>query len=557
LSRQQIFEDEEVAGIRGLTSLTEPEAKDGVGAIVDVPVIGARGDGKTQFIVHAIRTLRAYAPVLEGTEQEYNRDVLQVVLNAREPRPDATLPGVVPHYVFRIRPESLLNQVGFSGRLSLLARAAGLSTYLLLALLNASLLFAFLTWRAGAIGPSAIIASGVGLAVGAVLAWAFARRAFRGVGDLEIVFWDVAGEHIYSDSAADYYAFLSALVRERQKRARPSRTYSFAPILVCNPLSLGTKAEGSPYARLRQLIPLFSTLNGPNPRALVAINRFSVVQQLCRADSDRKESVALFAQRRNDDDDTPADNDESATTNRLQASEAMPIVVRDVVRAHCLDSEDGNDDGVHFSYLRYDAGIECEFVEDEWQGYEELPEAARLRWRAPTSAEPPQRTLEYRFEEGPGAFQGETRRDFLRWLSRLSYTDDHLVRRAPEPAPTAETSGDRTPRNPVAESPVEAAPDRAAARSTLVGRAESQQPQAPRAESEAPAPRDPDVSPWAPKDRAPLTSLSGAYDIRRPNEESHPIWSGPSADESSDEGTDPGLGSAQDQSSAGGFRGGT
>jgi hypothetical protein len=92
-----MFDREEVAGIRGLTALTGPGEGSGVGTVIDVAVIGARGDGKTQFIVHAIRTLRAYAPPLEGAELQYNRDAMQVVLNAREPRPDATAPGVVPH----------------------------------------------------------------------------------------------------------------------------------------------------------------------------------------------------------------------------------------------------------------------------------------------------------------------------------------------------------------------------------------------------------------------------------------------------------------------------
>ena len=74
--------------MRGLASLTEPADDEPVGAIVDLAVMGARGDGKTQFIVHAIRTLRAYAPHLTGAEHQYNREIMQVVMNARTPRPD-------------------------------------------------------------------------------------------------------------------------------------------------------------------------------------------------------------------------------------------------------------------------------------------------------------------------------------------------------------------------------------------------------------------------------------------------------------------------------------
>ena len=77
---------------------------------------------------------------------------------------------------------------------------------------------------------------GTGLGLG------ISRRRFLAMGEIEIVFWDVAGEHVYSESAADYYTFLSALVRERHARKSPSRSYAFAPILMCNPLSLGIRA---------------------------------------------------------------------------------------------------------------------------------------------------------------------------------------------------------------------------------------------------------------------------------------------------------------------------
>ena len=74
---------------------------------------------------------------------------------------------------------------------------------------------------------------------------------------MEVAFWDVAGEQVYSSSAADYYHLLAHLVEARRRRAEQlGRAYAFAPILICNPISLGTADEGSPYERMRQLLPL-------------------------------------------------------------------------------------------------------------------------------------------------------------------------------------------------------------------------------------------------------------------------------------------------------------
>lgn len=446
VSRVAVFENEEVEGIRGLTALTEPDHREGVGAVIDLAVIGARGDGKTQFIVHAIRTLRAYAPVLGGVEHEHNRDILRMVMNAREPCPDATAPGVVPHYVFRIVPRELLGQIGFAGRLALFARAAGLRLYAFLALLNAVGLVGLLGFLRGSVDAPSVLAGLGTLAVGLGLGWALARQRFLSKGETEIVFWDVAGEHVYRDSAADYYSFLSALVRRRMERAAgagpgegtgpragegereaprtgsPARpyAYAFAPILICNPLSLGVRGDGSAYARLRRLIPLFATLGGRLARAMVAINRWSVVERICEPDSDRDEVVAVVPRARLPED-AEADADEEGRVDQPPTPRAaLPVVQRDVVRRYCLDAEDGDDMGVRFTYLRYDAGIQCEFSTHVWEGYGALPEGIRSRWRAP-STNGTGAVLDYEYEEGPGSFEGDTRAGFLRWLATMAY----------------------------------------------------------------------------------------------------------------------------------------
>jgi hypothetical protein len=231
-----------------------------------------------------------------------------------------------------------------------------------------------------------------------------AARKFARGGEIEVCFWDVAGEHVYSSSCADYHAFLDALVRERRRRAASSgKRYAFAPVLLCNPLGLGVEREGSPYHRLRQVVPLFASLDEAS-RVLVAVNRWSVVEALCEADRERDEVVAVVERRRGEDN-VPA----------------APSVRRDVVRAWCRDAEDGRDDDVRVTHLRYDAGTRCKIAAIE-VGDATVREATV----------PPVSAIEYRWEDSPGAFGGVARRTFLGWLAELAY-------RAPAaaPAPTA------------------------------------------------------------------------------------------------------------------------
>src|SRR5262245_9438673 len=197
--RSSVFAVDPVGELRGLATLTDPD--DGVSAVIDLAVIGARGDGKTQFIVHAIRALHAHAPALAGTEQELNTSVMRLVLDPRATRPDATPPGVVPHFTFRVRTAGLFDRLGIRAATRLAIRAAriGGSVVLALLLLAGGIAAGFLGEpRAGlAIG-------GAGALLGAATAL-IARHRLARFGDIEIVFWDVAGEQIYSAAAADYY----------------------------------------------------------------------------------------------------------------------------------------------------------------------------------------------------------------------------------------------------------------------------------------------------------------------------------------------------------------
>jgi hypothetical protein len=395
--RRPLFADEPVPGLRGLAALGDPD--DGVAAVIDVPVIGARGDGKTQFIVHAIRTLRAHAPALVGDEQALNRAVMRTVLDPRAPRPDATPPGVVPHYVFRVRPTAQLGRLGWLGAARLLSRGGGATGALIVATMVAVAI--------GAVVAAATRAPSLGLVIGAaavgvaaIVAGLVARRRLAAAGEIEVVFWDVAGEHVYSSTAADYYALLANLVDARRRRAEElGRGYALAPVLICNPVALGTTVEGSPYHRLRQLLPLFAALDRDAARALIAINRWSVVDPICARGADRDEAIAVYATGAGD----PGD-----------AAVAPARVVRDVVREHCLDSEDGRHGEVTLRYLRYDTGIATEIAVDA------------------------DGAIRYRFDDGPGAFTGDAEAGFLGWLFELV----QWPRPEGAPAPAAAPSGE-------------------------------------------------------------------------------------------------------------------
>ncbi len=428
MARRAVFlsEPSRAAGVRGLSALTEPDHDEPVAAIVDVPVIGARGDGKTQFIVHAIRTLRAYGPELAGAEAQYHREIMRVVLDARAPRPDATTPGVVPHYVFRIRPAALLDGVGALGRLRLLAATTRLASSATLLAAGGLGLAAGLIALGAAPDVAAVGATAASVSGGALIA-ARARRQLAAGDVIEVVFWDVAGEHVYSSSAAEYHAFLDTLVRERRRRAG-ARRHAFAPVLLCNPLGLGVHREGSPYARLRQILPMFAALeHGDTARALVAVNRWSLVEGLCAPDADRDEVVAVIERRRGDDASTSA----LATATAASASASVPVVPsvrREVVRAWCRDAEDGRDDDVDITHLRYDAASRCEIR--TLAGGDEDDAAPAPSWRARDATVPPTCAVEYRWEDAPGAFHGEARRVFLGWLGALAYGGAPVVAEA-------------------------------------------------------------------------------------------------------------------------------
>jgi hypothetical protein len=405
LPRTQLFADEPVGELRGLATLTDP---DDVAAVIDLAVIGARGDGKTQFIVHAIRAMHAHAPALGGSEQVLNRDVLKLVLDPRATRPDATPPGVVPHFTFRMRSAGLFDRLSWLGAVRLAWRATGVAGALVLGAVLL-VLGAVVGVKLG-LEPGVIVGAS-GVLVGGLAALAARRRIAR-TGDVEVAFWDVAGEQVYSAAAADYYSLLAHLVEARRRRAESlGRTYAFAPVLICNPIALGTADEGSPYERMRQLLPLFATLDPGAARALIAINRWAVVDPICARGALRDEVVSV------------------TSSGRGEAPAPPRAVAREQVRANCLDAEDGRDQDVRLTYLRYDTAIKAHVEVDQ--------DAAALT---------------YAYDDGPGAFSGAAGTRFLDWLVGLVRWPAGRAEPAAVAAPAA------MPAVPAASQPPVAAP---------------------------------------------------------------------------------------------------
>jgi hypothetical protein len=372
LPRTSVFADEPVGELRGLATLTDP---DDVTAVIDLAVIGARGDGKTQFIVHAIRAMHAHAPALDGAEQRLNRDVLKLVLDPRATRPDATPPGVVPHFTFRMRTAGLYDRLSWLGAVGLACRATGIAGALAIgvALVVAGVIASV---KLGA-GPGVIVTASGALIVS--LAALVSRRRLARTGDVEVAFWDVAGEQVYSAAAADYYNLLAHLIEARRRRAQElGRAYAFAPVLICNPIALGTGDEGSPYERMRQLLPLFAALDQNAARAMIAINRWAVVDPICARGALRDEVVAV------------------SSNGRGEAPSPARAVAREQVRENCLDAEDGRDQNVRLTYLRYDTAIKTQVDVDS--------DAA---------------TITYAYDDGPGAFSGAAATRFLDWVISL------------------------------------------------------------------------------------------------------------------------------------------
>lgn len=390
-------------------SLTDPG--DEVAAVVDLAVIGCRGDGKTQFILNAIRTLDAYAaPGLADVERENSQRIHRIALDARAPSLDATAPGARPHYIYRVEPGALLGQLDTWGRLGLLARTARLWLHLGLAIANA-VLIAVALWGLGK-SPELAAGVGIGLAVTmTIVSLVLSMRRFRAAGEIEVVFWDVAGEDALR--GGDYHELLRTVVERRREEDRP---YGFAPVLVCNPLSLERHEDGGSYVRLKKVLPLYASLDRMDRRALVVVTRSNLIEEICADGSDEDERVAVRSLARRN---AHGRADSGATP--VHHGDAV-MVRRGAVQKYCRDAEDGVESGIDMTYLRYDAGDDCTLETKPGEGGTPV--------------------LEYTYTDDVAAFDGDTRAKFLSWLAEVAYCAPTKARATAARATTAEPATD-------------------------------------------------------------------------------------------------------------------
>jgi hypothetical protein len=428
VSRTVLFDKEPIQGLSGLAGLTAPGPGEDVAMVVDAIVLGAKGDGKTQLITHAIRTLDARgAPGLSPDEQLQNEKILGLVLNAKRPLPEANPDQKVRHYVFRVKLANLLAGLGAAGRLGLVLRARAARGYLAAVALSLPVVLGALAALRGAVDAATLAGTAVAGVLGALWALHVGRRDLAARGDVEVVLWDVAGEDVYSDRGAGaYHAFLSALVARRRAA---THGYALAPILICNPLALGRSPTDSPYARLRMIMPTFAALDQPQPEVLVVVNRSRLAAAVCapRA-AEAGELIAVL----------PLARDAPAPAGGEAAEDPLPVVRRQVVLAHCYDGEPAAVGATRFRTIRYDAGLDAETSEAEWRGMEGLPADARGRWRAPEGDGAPARAIEYRYAEGPGSLTGDAAAGFYAWLVRVLWPWGRAQARPTPAAPAAE-----------------------------------------------------------------------------------------------------------------------
>ncbi|HKA87992.1 MAG TPA: hypothetical protein VKE22_10015 [Haliangiales bacterium] len=419
--RVALFAEEPAPGLSGLAGLTSPD--DDVTAVVDAVVLGAKSDGKTQLITHLIRTLDAQAPPgLSEEERLQNDKILALVLNAKRPQPEANPDKKVRHYVFRVKAKKLLHGLGTRGALRFLLRGAALAG----ALVSVGAVAGAVALLRGAADTWAVVAGLVAGALGAAWGAFLRRRELLRLGDIEIVFWDVAGEDVYSDRGAGaYHSFLTELARAR--RQRPGR-YAFAPILVCNPMVVGRLAHDSPYARLRMILPSFAALDRPAPEILVVVNRWVLVRSVLGDGEERAdETLAIW----------PVARDAPAAAGA--PAEPLPLVTRSVVERHCLDAEPERVGGTRFRTIHYEAGLDAQAHVSCYPGWAALPDELKLRFADPGPAD---RLVEYRYAEGPGALAGDASAAFHAWLAAAIFSlppaPQKIVELEPKPAMLAE-----------------------------------------------------------------------------------------------------------------------
>lgn len=367
--------------LAGLNSLTSPKPDKGIAGVVDVIVVGAVEDGKTQFITQAIDAVHGRLPRGQGglsmDEIEYNlfihRTARRTLVNPR-----ATERGKVRHYVAWASLPKLMSRLGLGDKLTvlrgrrLLWRCAFACFLYLLTVVGVYVALVYGFGRDGRMGE---LGTGAAAFVGLLWTLYFTRRHVRKditerAKQVEFVFWDVAGEDIVSrdeatGTSSPFFLFVEDLVAARSRYITKHFEYGLAIVLVCNPLTLGTDAEDSLYARTQRMMTEIHKLS-LQPEVLVVVNRYGLVQGMCKPGANNKKNqlVAILDQR-------IVDHGQPKTT-------PASLLRRSVVHETCNLGDKRVVDGVTFRQIRYDAAGKHEYHEEPWPGWDQLEQPERF-----------------------------------------------------------------------------------------------------------------------------------------------------------------------------------
>ena len=438
--QRDLFAKEPVVKLAGLTDLTAPSADDHVAAVVDVVVVGAHDDGKTQFLSNLIWTLAGQPPAgLSAQEDAQSERLKERTLDPKNPHHGATPVGKVRHYVRRIAARHLLRSLPLTDWLATLLRSGAAWAYAGLAVVASGLALVALrllrhdfdTWTCAGAGLAAVL--------GLLAAACAAARDLGAAGDVEVVFWDVAGENVWTQGANNLHRFLCALVAARMQRATATCPYAFAPILICNPLSVGESAEESTYARLRSLMPEFACIHRPGQEVLVVVNRWNLVRAICaRSQADPGERLAVLAESRN------APRDEGAAGAALP----LPVVRRGAVIQNCRDGDPVEVRGTRFRLVHVEAGLEAQARACPAEEWPALPDETRARWRLPDAVTT---FFHYTYAEGVREIDGGARAELVRWLAGLVWPWRHGGRVPAVAVEAEESATEPAPATPVVD----------------------------------------------------------------------------------------------------------
>jgi hypothetical protein len=410
-----------LAGLETLTCPTE-----GVSAVLDIAVLGAKYDGKTQFIKHVFRYGDGIQPLDELSEAE-RADLRWLRAIEADGRTEANTAARVAHYPFWVRPEKLLAGLDFSEQVAILLGGRWFWSPFILALVNSLVagVVAFGLFHASPLTAILTFAASFVCLLG--LAAFLSVRELARAKPIEIVCWDIAGEDVIADGAGtapprleEYLHLVNTLAIARRARIEPDCRYGFTVALICNPIRLGMRGDRSPYSRLVSASSRFAGFNENHPSVMTVVNRWNLVEAVEAFHDDTNVAVVAPVA-------APLDG----------GLPELPVVNVKTVRDYCVHVEPRRDGSLRREVLKYDADPYAQPVVGNYD-WEDLSRS----WSAPAARTPLEKIITYAFKERSDSFRDredkEADRSCCRWLIRAAWTDA-LTRpepqSMPEPAP--------------------------------------------------------------------------------------------------------------------------